>query len=132
MPSPALAVLTVLKRGGPALIKQLPKLWPLLLEQRNRDALVDAAKRAASRSPDQRLRGRVEGTVAVARDTGERAVSDEQRERAVSWGRRGHDMLAQLDIPTAHRAARAARRASVSRQLDELQQEMEETLSRGA
>lgn len=130
MASPWLAILAVLRRGGPVVIKQLPKLWPLLLEQKNRDTLVAALRNAASRSPDRRLRGRVDGTVAVARDKAERARTDDEREVAQSWIRRGEDLAAQLDIPAGSREARANRRSRLSGQLDRLQEEMESRLSR--
>ena len=129
MASPWLTVLSLLRRGGPPLLKLLPKLWPLLLEQKNRDALVAALKNAASRSPDRRLRGRVEGTVEVARAKAERAETDEERAVAQEWIRRGEDLVAQLDIPARSRTARADRRSTLSAELDRLHQEMESRLS---
>jgi len=130
MASPLLTVLSLLRRSGPPLLKLLPKLWPLLLEQKNRDTLVAALKNAASRSPDRRLRGRLEGTVEVARAKAARAATDDERAVAGEWIRRGEDLVAQLDIPAGSRQARADRRSRLSRDLDRLHQEMESRLSR--
>lgn len=132
MPSmPWSTILAMLRKGGPALLKMLPKLWPLLLDRKNRKALVGAARDLASLSPERRLRGGVEGTLAVAEHLVVEASSDPERERAQTWVTRAKHLLHQLDMPVTGRSARTRRRKSVGHQLEALQAEMEDHL-RGA
>lgn len=116
-------ILAAITKGGPALLKQLPKLWPLLLETKNRQAILLAARDLASFTPDKRLRGAVDGTMAVAQ--GLAADADEsERAKADAWVRRARDLGRQLDLPVVGREARSKRRASVAKQLTSLQGEI--------
>jgi len=117
-------VLAAISRGGPELLKQLPKLWPLLLESKNRQAILLAAKDLASLTPDKRLRGAVDGTRAVAEGLVADAATEDERSQAEAWVRRSKDLGRQLDLPAPDRKARGKRRASITRQLNELQQEI--------
>jgi len=130
LPVPWSTILGLLRRGGPALLKLLPKLWPLLLESKNRQALVSAAKDLASLSPEKRLRGQAEGTHAVAKELASDASEPADRARAEDWAGGARDLIHQLKMPATGREARTRRRSSVRTQLDELQAEMQQHLSR--
>lgn len=117
-------ILAAITRGGPALLKQLPKLWPLLLETKNRQAILLAARDLASFTPDKRLRGAVDGTMAVAQGLAADASDESERAKADAWVRRAKDLGRQLDLPVVGRDARTKRRASVARQLSALQGEI--------
>jgi hypothetical protein len=125
---PWLVILGVLRKAGPAAVKQLPKLWPLLLEKKNREKLVEAIRDLASQSPAKRLRARVKLTAALADDVAERSSTEEERARARDWSKRANNLLLRLDMPVQGRAAKAAHRTSVREQLEVLQQEMDNHL----
>ena len=118
------SVLVAVSRGGPALLKQLPKLWPLLLESKNRQAILLAARDLASFTPDKRLRGAVDGTLAVAQGLATEVSDATERSKADVWARRAKDLGRQLDLPVVGRDTRRQRRASVARQLKALQAQM--------
>jgi len=48
--------LAVIAKAGPQVAKQLPKLWPLLLESKNRERLGEFFVDLANASPAKRLR----------------------------------------------------------------------------
>jgi uncharacterized membrane protein YccC len=125
-------LLTVIKQGGTQAVKALPKLWPLLLDAKTRAAITGALRDIASRSPTRRLRGRVDGTVAVASGIAAEASDPGDKELAESWVRRGRNLSRTLDIPAAGRRASAAKRHDVAAQLAGLQREMQEYLERPA
>ena len=68
MATPYAPLLKALRKGGPALIKQLPKLWPLLLESNNHKTVMEFMSDLASQSPTKRLRARVELTAEMVGD----------------------------------------------------------------
>ena len=77
---PALqGVLVVLQKALPALAKQLPKLWPLLLESKNREKLMSLARDLASASPKRKLAARMDVTELLAQRLMEEAEDDQQR-----------------------------------------------------
>ena len=126
MASPILALLT---KAGPWLIKQLPKLWPLLLEAKNRERLQEIAKDLASNSPLRRLRAKVELTATLAERMVEQADSEDERQRAHAWSRQARNLTIRLDMPVIGREAKRSHRQSVAQQLEELQADMDQNLA---
>jgi len=99
------------------------------MDPKTRSAILDAARDLASQSPTKRLRGRVNGTVAVAQGIATDATSDErEREVAETWARRGRNLARKLDMPLEGRGAKAANREAVKLELAKLQGEMEQHL----
>jgi hypothetical protein len=95
--------LVVLQKALPALAKQLPKLWPLLLESKNREKVASLARDLASASPKRKLAARMSVT----------------------------EMLAQslrLDMPVEGLKARRTHRSALHDDLGALHQEMSEAL----
>lgn len=121
-------LLALLRKGGPQLLKNLPKLWPLLLDPKARSSLLGAAQDLASQSPTKRLRGRVDATIVVAQGIAAEASDESERELAERWVRRGKNLSRKLDMPVAGRKAKASNRDSVKSQLSDLQEEMENHL----
>jgi hypothetical protein len=121
---PWTAMLRLFRQGGPQLLKALPKLWPILADPKSREALLGAARDAASRSPSRQLRGRVNGTAAVARGLSDDTADESERELAQAWERRAKSLERMLDLPAADRASASSRRKAVKTQLIELQAEM--------
>ncbi len=115
---------TLAGKAAPALAKQLPKLWPLLLESKNRQKLMEVAGDLASQSPRKRLEGRIELTAVLADGLAEKADSDEERTLAADWARRSRNLKIRLEMPIKDRKARKVHRESIQAQLDELQVEM--------
>lgn len=120
-PSP---IVNLLGRAVPALAKHLPKLWPLLLETKNRQRLIEAGRDVASQSPTRRLRGRIEVTATLADGMATDATTDEERTQAENWSRRSKNLAIRLAMPVAGRQAKAAHRNSIQEQLSTLQAEM--------
>ena len=131
MASGYVQLLNALRKGGPVLVKQLPKLWPLLLESSNRKKLREVAGDLASQSPTRRLRANVDVTAqladAMARDT---EASEADRARATEWARQARNLHLRLDMPVPSRQARAAHRRSVRADLEAIQVEMDDHLRR--
>ena len=128
-----MAILTpVVTKAGPWLIKQLPKLWPLLLDAKNREKVTEAIQNLASQSPTKRLRAKVELTAALADSMSARAESEVEKARAREWARRAQNLLLRLDMPTADRALRRSQTKSVEQQLTALQREMDGHLNHPA
>jgi hypothetical protein len=117
MPVPYTQLLAALRKGGPMLAKQLPKLWPLLLESSNRKKVVEAASDLASQSPTKRLRARVELTAELADAMVKDSESGEDVERAADWARRARNLLRRLDMPVEGRKAKSAHRMSIREQM---------------
>lgn len=122
-------LMPVLTKAGPWLLKQLPKLWPLLLEAKNRERVLEAMQNLASQSPGRRLRGKVELTAEVADRMAQESVSEPERERAKEWSRRARNLVLRLDMPTADRSSRRSQLRSVEEQLALLQTEIDDYLN---
>jgi len=103
-------VLAAISRGGPELLKQLPRLWPLLLESNNRQAIFLAAKDLASLTPDKRLRGAVDGTLSVAQGLVADAGDESERAQAEAWVRSAKGLGRQLDLPAPEQCSSTAPR----------------------
>ena len=110
--------------AAPFIAKQVPKLWPLLLESRNREKLAEVAKDVASQSPRRKLRGQIELTALQAETISSSADGAEERELGQRWARKARNLTIQLDLPMVDRKAGKAHKASIRRQLEALQQEM--------
>ncbi|MDO9377522.1 MAG: hypothetical protein Q7T56_01635 [Nocardioidaceae bacterium] len=121
-------VLGLLAKAGPVAAKQLPKLWPLLLESKNRERLVALAGDLADASPTKRLRARLSLTAALAEDVATDASNETDRERARDWARRARNLDRKMNMPVAGRKAKADHRRSIKLQLAALQEEMNEHL----
>ena len=121
-------VVNLVTKAGPWLVKQLPKLWPLLLESKNRERLAEIAKDLGSRSPAKRLRGQVELTATLAERIADQAESESEREQAQDWSRRARNLAIRLDMPVVGREAKRLHRQSVQKQLEQLQAEMDQHL----
>lgn len=120
------------KTALPFLAKQLPKLWPLLLETKNRDKLMELARSASSASPSRRLAGKLELTEELAKSLAERGDSQDEAQRARSWQRRAHNMRVRLDMPISGRQQKRAHRRALEEDLNTLHQEISEALSQDA
>lgn len=120
--------MALLRKAAPLAAKQLPKLWPLLLESKNRQWVMETVADLASQSPKRRLRARIELTAALADEVGAQATSDGARARAEDWARRARNLLHRLDMPVAGRQARVAHRRSIRSRLEVLQAEMNDYL----
>ena len=97
----------------PFLVKQLPKLWPLLLDAKNREIVMGYAKDIADRSPQRRLAAKIDLTVALSESMAERATTTEDQDQARRWQKRAAAMRDRLALPVmtdkrTHRAALAA------------------------
>ena len=123
------SLMPLVTKAGPWLIKQLPKLWPLLLDPKNRERVTDAMQNLASRSPGRRLKAQVDLTAVIAERTAQEAESEPERVRAMEWSRRARNLSLRLDMPTADRQLRRAQTKSVEEQLTSLHTEMDEYLS---
>jgi hypothetical protein len=126
MASPILALVT---KAGPWLIKQLPKLWPLLLETKNREKLQEITKDLASNSPSRRLRAKVELTATLAERMVAEAESEDEKQRAQAWSRQARNLTIRLDMPVIGREAKRSHRQSIAQQLEELQADMNRYLA---
>jgi hypothetical protein len=120
--------LGLLRQAGPRLLALAPVVLPLLKDRRTRETLLMAGRDLADRSPGRRLRGRVVATAAVAQGIADDADTPEERAVAEAWVRRAHNLGRSLDMPVSGLPARRAKRQQVTRQLDELQAQMEEHL----
>ena len=123
------SLMPLLTKAGPWLIKQLPKLWPMLLDAKNRERVMEAMQNLASRSPGRRLKAKVDLTAVIAERTAQDAVSEAERARAMEWSRRARNLSLRLDMPTADRQLRRSQTRSVEEHLTVLQTEMDEYLS---
>ena len=116
--------LAVIAKAGPQVAKQLPKLWPLLLESKNRERLGEFFVDLANASPAKRLRARIELTAALAEEIAATAESDEEREQAQVWTRRARNLVRRDNMPIAGQRAKREHRRGIKLQLDALQDEM--------
>lgn len=121
-------VIVVFQKALPVIAKQLPKLWPLLLESKNREKLLSLARDLAGASPGRKLAARMEVTELLATRLGEEAEDEEQRQSAVEWRVRARKMRARLDMPVEGVQARRAHRATLHDDLAALHSEMSESL----
>lgn len=86
------AVLQALRKAMPVVARQLPKLWPLLLESKNREKVTALATDLGARSPRKRLAAKMEITQALAQSVADDATTDEERDRAAQWQQRASKM----------------------------------------
>jgi hypothetical protein len=121
-------VLAMLAKAGPQAAKQLPKLWPLLLESKNRERLSEFLVDLASASPTKRLRARVELTAALADEIASDAANEASRQQAEAWAVRARNLTRKLNMPVAGRKAKMDHRRSIKAHLETLQKEMNEYL----
>ena len=121
-------VLAVVAKAGPQIAKQLPKLWPLLLESKNRERLGGFFLDLANASPSKRLRARTELTAALADEIGRGAESDAERERAEAWARRARKLTLRQNLPVTGLRAKTENRRKIKAELDRLQAEMDDHL----
>ena len=124
----AQAVMIALQKAIPVLAKQLPKLWPLLLESKNREKLMSLGRDLASASPKRKLAARMEATAMLAEAVAQKADTDEERSRAADWQKRARKMQVRLDMPVEGGKDRRAHRKALHEDLGALHAEMSETL----
>lgn len=117
-------VLAMLAKAGPQVAKQLPKLWPLLLEAKNRERLSEFFLDLANASPAKRLRARLELTAALADEIAQSATGETERKQAEGWSHRARNLILRLNMPVAGSGTKRAHRRSIREQLDVLQSEM--------
>lgn len=127
MSAPKVAFL-LLQKALPLLAKHLPKLWPLLLESKNREKLRSLAGDLSSASPKRKLAGRMDVTEMLAQRLQEEAETEQERQRAGEWQSRARKMRARLDMPVEGLQARRAHRASLHDDLAALHTEMSDAL----
>lgn len=119
---------SLVAKALPFIAKQLPKLWPLLLDAKNRDLVMTYAKDLADKSPRRRLAANIALTEDLARSMAERAVTPTEQEQARRWQRRAaamHDRLA-LPVMSDKRAYRAQLQADLTSLHDEMSRAMRE------
>lgn len=121
-------VIVILQKALPLVAKQLPKLWPLLLESKNRDKLISLARDLSSASPKRKLAARMDVTELLAQRLREESENEHERERASGWQSRARKMRVRLDMPVEGRQARRAHRAALHDDLAVLHTEMSESL----
>lgn len=119
----------LLLRYGPVLAKQLPKLAFLLTDARTRERLLGLAQDVASRSPTRRIRARVDATAIMAESYAAQADTDTEREMALGWARRARRLAARAAVPVDGRAQKKAHLEEVRARLEELQSEINTSLS---
>jgi hypothetical protein len=124
-------IVSLLAKAGPVAAKQVPKLWPLLLESRNRERLAELAQGLADSSPTRRLRARLTLTAALADDIAGEARTDADRARAAGWATRARNLHHKMDLPVAGRTAKAVHRRAIRTDLDALHREMTAHLDTG-
>lgn len=123
------SIIAALTKAGPWFVKQFPKLWPLLVDGKNREYLLGAVNGLASQSPTERLRAQVELTAAIADSMAPEAPSEEERELAQRWSRQARNLRLRLDMPFAGgRKEKRSHIKSIRTQLVDLQREMDSHL----
>lgn len=122
--------ITAMTKAGPWFAKQLPKLWPLLLDGKTREQLLGVVDTLSSQSPAQRLRAQVELTAVIADRIASEAASEEDAARARAWSQRARNLELRLDMPIAGGLReRRSHLRGVRAQLAELQGEIDRHLS---
>lgn len=121
-------IIAILTKAGPWFIKQLPKLWPLLLDAKNRERFLEAAQNLTSNSPANRLRAKADLTAEIADTIAKDAGSESQQVRAQGWSQRARNLGLRLAMPVPDRSARRLHRRRVQAELGELQREMDRHL----
>lgn len=116
-------------KAAPVIAKQLPKLWPLLLESKNREKVSKLLTDLANSSPTRRLRARVQLTAELADAIAEQAKTDRERAQAEAWSDRARKLQHQLDMPIAGIKEKRAHRREVKGRLQKLQNEMNRSLA---
>ncbi|WP_147543670.1 hypothetical protein [Aeromicrobium massiliense] len=110
---------------GPLAAKQLPRLWPLLLESRNRERVTGMLRDLSDKSPAKRLDARLDLTAALAEQIGQEARTPQEREQADAWRDRARNLQRRAEVPVGGVRSRAAHRRSVREQLAALHAEMD-------
>lgn len=122
-------IMAALTKAGPWFVKQSPRLWPLLVDGKNREYLLAAVNGLASQSPAKRLRSQVELTAAIADNMASEAASEKDSELARTWSQQARNLLLRLDMPiAAGRKEKRTHMKSVRAQLANLQREMDSHL----
>lgn len=116
----------IVTKALPFIMKQLPKLLPLLLDSKNRDLLVKYAKDLADRSPGRRLAANLALTAELASSMSERAQTPEEKARAEGWLRRASALRDRYALPVMD--GKRAHRASLESDLKALHAEMSHVL----
>ena len=124
-------IVRLLTKAGPWFIKQLPKLWPLLLDAKNRERLMEAAQNLASNSPAKRLQAKADLTAEIANTIATGAASEHERAQAQAWAQRARNLGLRLAMPLPDRQAKRAHRRRVEAELGALQREMDRHLGGG-
>jgi hypothetical protein len=121
----------VLTVALPFLMKQLPKLWPLLLEAKNREKVMELASSLAKASPTRRLGIKLELTETLAQSLVANADTEAEAARARAWQKRARNMRTRLDMPIAGVKAARAHRSKLEADMNALHEEMSSALSDG-
>ncbi len=113
----------------PFLMKQLPKLWPLLLDPKNRDLVRKYAIDLSSKAPGRKLAAKIDLTSDLAQSMAERATTPAEAHRAQAWQKRAAAMRDRLALPVV--ADKRKHRADLEADLRALHDEMSEVLRQG-
>ena len=124
-------IIAILTKAGPWFLKQLPKLWPLLLDAKNRERLLATAQNVASNSPSKRLQAKAELTAEIADTVAKNATSEDERARAQEWAQQSRNLVLRVAMPVPDRKAGRAHRSRVQAQLEQLQRDMDRHLGGG-
>lgn len=124
----AQAVLVAAQKALPILAKNLPKLWPLLLDSKNRDKLAGLAKDLAAATPKRKLAAKMQLTEMLAESAIEQAETEGEKERAKEWQHRARNMRLRLDMPIEGRQAKRQHRDQLRQDLAQLHEEMSAAL----
>lgn len=125
----AQAVLAAAQKALPILAKNLPKLWPLLLDSKNRDKLAGLVKDLAAATPKRKLAAKMKLTEMLAETAVEQAESDAEKQNAKEWQHRARNMRLRLDMPIEGRQAKRNHRNHLRQDLAKLHEEMSAALS---
>lgn len=122
MPLPS----AVVTKALPFIMRQVPKLWPLLLDPKNRDVVMRYAKDLADRSPGRRLAANIRLTEDLAASMARRAGTPEEADRARVWQRRAAHMRDRYALPVM--GDKRAHLAALEADLTALHEEMSAAL----
>ena len=123
MPLPA----NLLKNALSLIVRQLPKLWPLLLEAKNRELVMKYSRDLADKAPGRRLAAHVNMTVELAGAMVTRAGTEAERAQAQAWTRRATALRDRLALPVLDH--KRDHRKMLEADLKALHAEMSQSLS---